>query len=83
MSQPLGRDEFDRWATDDRLLKQRLLDHMDRQVDINLHSERRFTALETKQDDCAKEAAKRSTWISGIVSAVISGLLTGVWGSSR
>jgi hypothetical protein len=79
----LDQNEFDRWVADDRLFKQRVLDHMDSVSTLHLATEGRLSKLESGQDECTREATKRSAWISSIVSAIISGVLGGVWGNGR
>lgn len=53
----------------------RILDHLEKQTDINLTVERRITALETNQENAGKLSAK----ISGAMGAVVAAVITGVF----
>ena len=76
MPTPLNKEDFYQWTIDDRDFKNRVLDHIETQAQLNRVSGERFATLEAKQAECAHDASKQSLWISTVVSAVITGLFT-------
>lgn len=70
----LSQDEFNRWVEADALHKERVLNHI-------ADTQQRITKLETQQDECAKQAATRSTWVSSVVAAIVSSVTSAIFGS--
>lgn len=66
----LTQREFDAWREDDRALKERILDYMDQQDNLNRESEGRISTLEA---GCDKN--KKVGWISMAI-ALITGMAT-------
>ena len=83
MPTPLDKEDFYRWTIDDRAWKTRVLDHIDAQTLINQAIAERMTVVEVQQKDCAKDASKQSMWISGVVSAIVGGIIQGMTSAFR
>ena len=75
MNNPLTQAEFDRWCESDTEFKQRILRHVETQVEINLDNAAAIATLRVKQEECADLVSRRSTWLSSVVSAIIGGII--------
>lgn len=63
--------EFDKWSEADSEFKKQLREHIQTQIDINLHSEGRLAALEEYKNN----ATMRVGVLSSLVSAVVGGIV--------
>ena len=66
----LTQREFDSWRSDDQKLKERILDHIETQSQLNLEMEGRMSKVEA-----GDEKNKRVSWTS-LAIAVITGVAT-------
>lgn len=67
----LSQREFDRWCETDAEFKRLMGSHIEAQTKLNLDTERRLATVEAEQKNCNR----RSSWVSGIVSAVVGGIV--------
>lgn len=67
----LQQETFDVWREADEQFKQQLLDHMREQTLLNLKTAERMATVEEKQ----ATQERRGAWVSGIVSAVVGGIV--------
>jgi hypothetical protein len=73
--------EFDRWATGHDARIERLVVALDKQLEMNIVNERRFTSLETNQDNAGKLSARLGAITGAVVAAVISGVFQLIGGA--
>ena len=76
MNGALTQREFDTWRESDAELKRQIISHMEKQTEINLNVEGRLTVVEVEQKDCRAKVSRRSTFISGIVAAIVGSITT-------
>lgn len=75
----LSQAEFDRWAFDDRLLKTRILDHMETQAKVNAETGIEIALLKVNHT----KSAQRASTVSAGIATIVSGIVSGIIGSMR
>jgi len=67
----LDKQTFDVWRETDDAFKNEMRQHIMAQHTINLDVEGRLATVQATQADYDKTVTKRTTWLSGVVAAVI------------
>ena len=75
METPLSQREFDSWRQDDDVFKQRIEGFLTAQTEINLDNSAAISTLRAKQEECQEHVARRTTWVSALVSAIVGGIV--------
>ena len=73
--QALTQREFDTWRQGDDAFKQQVLTHLQQQASVNLDVEGRVSTMEANVAKVEASGSRRTTWLSAIVSAIVSGLV--------
>ena len=74
--------EFDTWREVHDPKIDRILDFVEVQHALNIRSEQRLTTLEAQQEEAVETLARRTTWISSVVAAIVGGFVgwfSGIW----
>ena len=79
----LEQREFDLWREHHDRKVDRILDHLEAQGTITLDVEGRLSTVEVNQEHSASGLAKRTTYISSIVAAIVGGAAAWFAGSVK
>ena len=71
----LTQREFDTWREEDAAFKIELRSHIAAQALVNLDVEGRVSTIEANVVKAEMSGSRRTTWLSAIVSAIVSGLV--------
>lgn len=72
MTEPLTKDTFDVWRESDNQFKDEMRGFITIQTALNLATEKRMSAVETKQEDTDATIKRRTAYIAALTGALVS-----------